>query len=266
MRIQATIVNRPLSILISSGLLLGAASAQSPAAETAEKDIALMRSYIDRWVAASQDVAKTRTNWQFEKDILLATKESLEGEVAQVKAQIEDAKKEETTVDETSKELAKEQVELSNAAEAVTAVVEKLEARLVGLIPQLPSYLQRDLGADLELLNNKEKREKSGIATRVTTITNVLIAAEKANSDIISVNEEREVNGKTQSVRTVYLGLATAYSSTEDGSVGWIGTPSASGWTFEERPEEADAISKVVAIANDEADVSFVPVTAKISD
>ena len=41
MPIQATIVNRPLSILISSGLLLGVASAQSPAAETAEKDIAL---------------------------------------------------------------------------------------------------------------------------------------------------------------------------------------------------------------------------------
>lgn len=259
-------MNQPLSILISSGLCLVSVSAQSESAKTAEKDIALMQSYIDRWVAASQDVAKTRTNWQFEKDILLATKESLEGEVGQVKAQIEEAKKEETTVDEASKELAKEQVELSNASETVTAVVEKLEARLVGLIPRLPSYVQRDLGADLELLNNKEKREQSGIATRVTTITNVLTAAEKANHDIVSVNEERDVNGKTQSVRTVYLGLATAYSSTEDGTVGWIGTPSASGWTFEERPDEAEAISKVVAIANDEADVSFIPIFAKISN
>ena len=258
-------VNQKHYTLLFIGLLCGS-SVFAQTSKSAEKDIALMQSYIERWVSASQDVAKARGHWQFEKDILLATKESLQGEVDQIKAQTEEAKKEETTVDEASKELAKEQVELTKATEAVTSVVEKLEARLVALIPQLPTYLQRDLGADLELLNNKEKREKAGIATRVTTVTNILTAAEKANGDIISVNEEREVNGKTQSVRTVYLGLAIAYSSTEDGTVGWIGSPGASGWTFEERPDEAKAIANVVAIANDEADVGFVPVSAKISD
>ncbi|MGY8690478.1 MAG: DUF3450 family protein, partial [Verrucomicrobiales bacterium] len=104
-----------------------------------------------------------------------------------------------------------------------------------------------DLGADLEILNNKEKREEAGIATRVTTVTNILQAVEKANSDVVTVKEERDVKGKTQSVRTVYLGLGMAYSSTEDGSVGWIGTPSATGWRFEERPADAKAIAKVVA-------------------
>ncbi len=239
------------------------ASAQT---EKAQKDIASIQSYIDRWVAASQDVARTRTNWQFEKDVLLASKESLQGEVAQIQAQIEDANKEEQTADMDSAVLAKEQVELVKASETVTAVVAKLEDRLVTLVLQFPPHLKKDLGADLEILNNKEKREQAGIATRVTTVVNVLTAAEKANSDVVTVNEERDVNGKTQSVRTVYFGLGIAYSSTEDGTVGWIGTPSPTGWQFEDRANEAKNIAKVIAIANDEEDVSFVPVTAKIVD
>ena len=252
--------------LLSAGILLTTPLMALAQNETAQKDIATIQSYIDRWVAASQDLARTRTNWQFEKEILLASRDALKEEVTQIQGQIEDSKKEEQTADETSKKLASEQVELTKAAETVTAVVEKLEDRLVGMVLQFPQHLQRELGPDLEILNNKEKREQAGIATRVTTVTNILQAAEKANSDVVSVNEERDVSGKTQSVRTVYFGLGIAYSSTEDGSVGWIGSPSATGWQFEERPNEAKAIAQVVAIANDEADVGFVPVMAKIVD
>jgi chromosome segregation ATPase len=234
--------------------------------DQAERDIATIQSYIERWVTVSQDIAKTKANWQFEKDVLLQTKSALEAEVQQVQAQIEEATKEEQTADEASQELAQEQVELTKAAETVTAVISQLEDRLVGLISKFPPSLQKDLGPDLEILNNKKKREEAGIATRVTTVTNILQAAEKANSEILVMNEERDVDGKTQSVRTVYFGLAIAYSSTEDETVGWIGTPGPSGWVFEQRSEEARAIARIVAIANDEADVGFVPVTAKIVD
>ncbi len=259
-------VNARFRFLIALGFLLALPWKVSAQSEKAQKDIATIQSYIERWVAVSQDIAKTMANWQFEKDILLETKRALQGEVDQIKSQIEEAKKDEQTADETSKNLAKEQVELSKAAETVTKVIAQLEDRLVSLVVQFPPYLQRELGVDLEFLNNKEKREESGIATRVSTVTNILQAAEKANSDVVAVNEERDVNGKTQSVRTVYFGLALAYSSTEDESVAWLGTPGPTGWRFEQRPDETKEIARVVAIANDEADVGFVPVTAIISD
>ncbi len=234
--------------------------------EKAKNDIATIQTYIDRWVSVTQDLAETKADWQFEKEVLNATKASLQGEVDQIKAQIEDAGKEEQTADAETQKLAAEQVELTKASETVTALIEKLEERLVQLVPKLPPHVRKTIGADLELLNNKQKRDEAGIATRVTTVTNILQAAEQANSDIVTVNEERAVEGKTQSVQTVYFGLALAYSSTEDGSVGWLGTPGDSAWTFEEHPDEAKQIARVVAIANDEADVDFVPVTAKISD
>ncbi len=234
--------------------------------EAAEKDIALIQTYIKQRISAGQDLAKKRTDWKFEKEILQATKQTLQGEVAQIQEQIEQAKKDEQTADTDTKELAKEDVALTKAAETIESALGPLEDRLVKMVVQFPPYLKKNLGADLELLNNKSKRESEGIATRITTVTNILTEAEKANSEIVTVHEERDVNGKTQSVRTVYFGLAMAYSSTEDESVGWIGTPGPTGWTFEENASEAKAIAKVVAIANDEADVSFVPVTAKIID
>ncbi|MGY8690477.1 MAG: hypothetical protein ACKVHP_22410, partial [Verrucomicrobiales bacterium] len=86
-------------------------------------------------------MARTRTNWKFEKEILMASKIALDEEVKQIQAQIEDSKKEEETADESSRKLAKEQVELANAAETVTSVISKLEDRLVALVPQLPPYL-----------------------------------------------------------------------------------------------------------------------------
>lgn len=259
-------VKSSIRLLIGAGTFLGAALGVSAQTARDQNDIATIQSYIERWVAVGQDLARTRANWQFERDILEATKESLLGEIEQIKSQIADAKEEEQSADEASKKLAKEQVALIEAADRVTSVIAKLEERLIRLVPRLPPHLQRKLGADLEILNNKEKREDTGIATRLTTVTNILQEAEKANNEVITVNEERDVDGKTQSVRTAYLGLAIAYSTTEDESVGWIGTPSVNGWEFEERPEAAKAIARVVAIANNSADVEFVPVTAKISD
>ena len=127
MRTKATMAKRSLLFFLGAALLLGspaAALSQEAKSATAEKDAVLLQTYINRWVSATQDLSKTKGNWQFEKDILLATKDSLSGEVDQIKSQIEEAKKEEVTVDETSKDLSKEQVELANAAEAVTAIVE----------------------------------------------------------------------------------------------------------------------------------------------
>lgn len=240
---------------------------QSASKEEVEKQIGAMQAVIEQWVSLGKDIHKTKANWLVEKEVLEASKVSLSQEVAQIEEAIADAKKDEAGASTDDTKRAEETRLLEEASALLEQRLTGFEDRLVLLSKRLPEFLTKEISAELETLNNKEKRKDAGLATRVTNLVTILTAAEKANGDIHLLKEERALDGKEQSVDSVYFGLSIAYSANQTGDAAWIGYPEQNGWVFVLQPKERIAeIAHLVAMANGEGEIGFVSVPAKITD
>lgn len=226
----------------------------------------MVESLIEQRVATGMGIAKTRADWTVEKQVLEASRESLQLEVKQIEDQIDKAREVQKTEDTKSRELSDQQKELVDAAELIEKRIGEYETKILAMSQRFPQFLLDDLGPVMETLNNQEKRESLDLGSRVTNVVDVLEKAEKANNMIRPVKEEHSADGKVQSVDTVYFGLAIAYGANSQGDYAWIGYPTDNGWVFEGRPDDVEPIARLVALAGDRGDISFASVPVKISD
>jgi hypothetical protein len=224
-----------------------------------------LRTTLREWVETMRKAQQEENDWQRDREVLENYREGLQQEVATLKEKLAEAKTRKEGADRESLEQSAERDRYAAARQDLSATVRKLEESLAAKLPLLPRTLAEepkvaqgvdDLRRDLEL--PADKRD-DGVAKRLMNVIQLLTEAEKFQTTA-HLRTELHTNsqGREFNMQVLYFGLACAYAVNEDGSFALVGRPSAEGWRFEERPELAGEIRRIVAATTGDADASFV--------
>jgi hypothetical protein len=236
-------------------------TAQEPAVSPTEE----LRTSVREWVETMRKIQQEENDWSRDQEVLKNYKEGLETEISNLKQQIADAKTRKAGADQESLAQSGERDRLAAAKDELSGIVRKLEENLAAKLPLFPAPLLaeprvaqgvEDLRRDLAL--PAEKRNE-GVSKRLLNVINLLTEAEKFQQTVHLRPELRKnADGREFNMQVIYFGLASAYAVNDDGSFALVGRPAADGWKFEERPELAADIRRLIAATTGDQDAAFV--------
>ncbi len=237
------------------------AFAQEPVVSPTEE----LRTSVREWVETMRKIQQEENDWARDQDVLRNYKEGLEKEIADLQQQIADAKTRKAGADKEALDKVAERDRYLAAKTELTTIVRTLEESLIAKIPSFPEPLAKepkvaqgieDLKRDIAL--PPEKRGE-GVSKRLLNVVNLLTEAEKFQQTVhVKPELHKDSQGREFNVQVVYFGLAMAYAVNEDGTFALVGRPGADGWKFEEKPDLAADISKLLAATTGEADATFI--------
>ncbi len=235
------------------------------AQETAITPTEELRTSVREWVETMRKIQQEENDWSRDQEVLQNYREGLEKEIADLKEQIASAKTRKEGADKESLDKVAERDRYLAAKTELTAVVRSMEENLMAKIPYFPEPLAKeakvaqgieDLKRDFAL--PAEKRTE-GVSKRLLNVVNLLSEAEKFHQTVhVRPELHKDSKGREFNVQAVYFGLAMAYAVNEDGTFALVGRPGPDGWKFEEKPELAAGISKLLAATTGKADATFI--------
>lgn len=224
------------------------------------------RQAVSQWVAVeraiSLEASASREKQAHLKDLIGVAK----AEIDALETQITEANQSANAADDRRTELVHRQTESDAKEKLIREFLTPAEKRLRDLKPRLPEPLQEKLNPFYRRLPARPDDTSLGIAERMQTVIGILSAIQKFDA-IVTVAEDIQKldNGTTGEVRTIYFGLGAAYYLAAGGTDAGIGEPGPTGWTWQSRPELADAIREVIAAAESQArEARFVPLPVKL--
>jgi hypothetical protein len=217
--------------------------------QAAEHPLNEARSVLEQWVQTRQLVAKTRSDWASEKDVLEASARIFERELKDLDARVAALGEANAQVTRERQELQREKDALVEANDRARALASLHEQRVRSLTPRLPEPLQRRLEPLLSRFPEEGASTRLTAAERLQNLVGVLNEIDKFNGSI-SVESEIRANhtGMEVQVETLYVGLAQAYFVGEGGKFAGVSVPTPEGWQATERNELGPTIARAIAM------------------
>lgn len=222
--------------------------------------IETVKKSADDWVQLRLETSRLETAWKEERSLVEAMVATLEerATAAEEKRDLVQAK---TARDREEMDVlqAKTQTEADDVR-ALAAGLKALTARLVALRPSLPPRLSDALELSYRSLDNPELPP----GDRMQFVMNVLNRCGQFNrtitvgEDVVTLPEE---SGPV-SLPVIYWGLSHGYAVNHRTREAWIGAPASGAWRWERKPDAYDNVVRLIAVAGDRADPSFVAVPA----
>jgi len=162
-------------------------------------------------------------------------------------------------------ELAAIRAKIQNAGDDTRAFETRLNglsARLLSLRPSLPPHLSEALEmpyrtlADPGVPASERMQQAMDVLNRCAQFNRVVTVAE----DVLSLEGEPP----EKSLPVIYWGLSHGYAVDRAARKAWLGAPGPAGWRWEARPDAFDGVVRLIAIANDKADPTYVAVPASV--
>jgi hypothetical protein len=138
-----------------------------------------------------------------------------------------------------------------------------LSAQLLALRPRLPPHLSEALEMSYRTLADPAVPATE----RMQQAMNVLNRCAQFNR-IVTVGEDAlslEGEPADKSLPVIYWGLSHGYAVDRVTRKAWVGSPGPAGWRWEARPDAFAGVLKLMAIANDRADPTYVAVPALVT-
>ncbi len=224
-----------------------------------------LRTSVREWVETMRKIQQEENDWSRDREVLQNYKEGLEKEIADLKEQIASAKTRKEGADKESLDKVRERDRYVTAKDELATIVRNLEEQLIAKLPSFPEPLAKeakvaqgieDLKRDIAL---PPAKRAEGVSKRLLNVVNLLSEAEKFQQTVhVRPELHKDSKGREFNLQVVYFGLAMAYAVNEDGTFALVGRPGADGWRFEEKPELASAISKLLAATTGETDAAFI--------
>lgn len=240
-------------------------TASVTAQETAVTPTEELRTSVREWVETMRKIQQEENDWSRDQEVLQNYKEGLEKEIADLKQQITDAKTRKAGADQESLDKVAERDRYVAAKTEMTTIVRGLEESLMEKIPYFPEPLAKepkvaqgieDLKRDIAM---PAERRGESVSKRLLNVVNLLSEAEKFQQTVhVRPELHKDSQGREFNVQVVYFGLAMAYAVNEDGTFALVGRPRSDGWKFEEKPDLATDITKLLAATTGEADATFI--------
>ena len=248
------------------------ADAQSKpvAAQETVDFLALSRELLTKYYETEKLLGQEQSDWKLGRELLKNRVELMEAQLKELETKTLEERGKITQSDTEREKLDQQNQELAKLQSVQASAVEKLEAKIRGLWPQLPEVLKAKVRGQYERLPAADlprDQIKSTIGERFLNVLAVLNEATKFHGDVIVVSERRKLkDGRELEVETIYFGLSVAYFASGDLTNPAAGMllPAAAGWETIEMPERAAAISDVIAMNKSAKIAGFVPLPVKV--
>lgn len=245
------------------GVLTG--SQQLPGAETTDA-LTDARLTLEKWVETRQQISKTRTDWQSDKETLEQTIQLFDRELQKVSDDLSKLSTNNVQV-EKERKLAEASLKASEESlERTRQFASEFEKQILQLVPRLPAPLQEILKGPLNKLPSSSTNTTQSAPERILNVVSILGELEKFNHAVTIFSEKRKnPKGDEVSVETVYVGLGAAYYVNEGGDVAGLGSPGVNGWEWTHQPDLAGRVREVIRIYKNERPAKFIllPVVIK---
>jgi hypothetical protein len=251
-----------LKPLIITTLCLAAA----PLFGQEDSPVKATKSKLDKWVETQQLISEEKNDWVVEKGILEDTRKLLQDELDMLNSKIETLESDSTEADKERDALLLERVEYMRAQNSMEDAVRQLELKLMEILPQLPTPLQKNLENLIVRIPEDPKKSNISVSERVVNVMAILKQTERFNRDVHLFGEtEKMGDGDPRQVWRVYWGLAGAYYVDDQGNLAGIGTIGEEGWTFTPDNSLSSRLALLRGIKEGTVeDISFIPLPARI--
>jgi len=230
-----------------------------------ESSLDLTRTTLEKWVEVRQQIGRTQTDWEADRETLHQMSALLGRELQVVGEQA-------AKLSTNSVQVEKERLQAEESLQAANEHLEKVrqfaanfEGQIPQLIPRLPAPLQDLLKPWLNRLPADPASTKMTAAERIQVIVAILNELDKFNNGLTIASEKRRNDqGEEVAVETIYVGLGTAYFVNDAGDFAGLGSPGAGGWEWTARPALAATVREVIRIYRNERPARFVSLPATI--
>lgn len=254
-----------LSLFITLGAIAAPTAWGQAAVEPQKFEQA--RSALEKWVETRKLISEERNQWETERETLRDTIEVLRAEIETLEDNIARAEEGATQADVQREELSEANDALKAVASTISQGVGRIEQRLLGISKFFPEELSGREGVQvlLKRIPSNPETTRAGLSERMTNIVGVLIEVDKFHNTVTPTNELRKLpSGETVQVRTLYLGLGTAYYVDATGQYAGILTPGPEGWVDNPRNDLSETIQLALAIYDNAQQPTFVNVPVEI--
>jgi hypothetical protein len=235
-----------------------------PALLSAQTEIQTAQNTLREWVQVEKHISSDQNQWLLEKEILTDMFRLL-GEQKKAYQEAMEASSDTASAAETARsELIEERESFREVSNLLTETVADYEKRIRSFAPRLPVSLQQELGPLLRRIPSPDDSERVSMAARMQNVIGILSQMDRWNSTVTVVSEVQELDDGPREVRTLYLGLATAYFVDSDGTFAGYGLPVTGGWQWTEDSSLSADILRLMAIHDSAAEANFVGLPMQI--
>lgn len=226
------------------------------AAETTPADNT--RQTLAEWVQTQRILSDEKTAWRQEQDFLEHSIALLERERALLSARLRELEQEGDTT-------ARERLSLTEKNEAFRAasgeageLLALLEEELQLLRPWFPPPLQSRVAPLFSRLERAPDNADQ-TAQRLQSVLGILNEVNRFQRNVTLSRETHQFDdGTHREVRTIYLGLAHAFFVDDQGRIAGSGRPDENSWNWSRNDGIAAAVSRAVAILENQRSPEFV--------
>jgi len=218
------------------------------------------RTAYAEWSRVMTQVSQERAAWVSEKAMIADTLAAGRAEAQAIDERIAEINATSSETDRKRSELTTQIDEAKATADALAARVSEFEQRVRALLPLLPDSTRAELQPAIQMLPADSKSTKVPLSQRASTVVMLLAQIDKFNSSINLVSEIRDLGeGRTVEVKTIYLGLATAYFADANLTTAGYGTPGPQGWEWKPADTKtAEQIALAIAMHENAKPPAFV--------
>lgn len=219
------------------------------AATASPEALEAARASVKEWAATEKIISLEAAEWGGRKQLIEDLIEVADQRIRRLEGELETGAARLSTADETRAGLLDEQEAVAAEAEQVKSFLDRVEAQLRAIRPQLPEPLLEELATVYQRLPEAEGKSSLEQTERIRTVVNLLSRIRQFDEKLTLSESLRELPGSSElaSVRTLYLGLGQAYYLGPD-SAGY-GMPGPEGWTWYPEPDIRQAVSEAMVLA-----------------
>lgn len=214
---------------------------------------------VDQWLKTERLLSQEAQDWKDEQEHTSQLLELYRKELTLLDEELAKAGKNAGVVDEEAEELKAKLASSEAARRKAIAFLVKLKPRITKLVERFPAPLQDTIEEETFLLKNPITNKNSAEALRA--IIKILQEGSRFNRAYTFDEQEIKLGETSYSAKIMYFGLSRAYFLA--GEKAGIALPGETGWTFEERNELADELTKAFAIQAKESPSGFFNVPLK---
>jgi len=204
--------------------------------------------------------ARLATEWRSQRELLESLVRALQQRAAALEEK-RDLTKAKTASDREALDAMRAKIQSANEDVRIFETrLNALSAKLLSLRPSLPPHLSEALEmsfrtlADTGVTVSERMQQTMNVLNRCAQFNRIVTVGE----DVLSLEGEPP----EKSLPVIYWGLSHGYAVDRVARKAWLGSPGPAGWRWEARPEAFDGVVKLIAIANDKADPTYVAVPA----
>ena len=221
----------------------------------AEEPLETLDALVKTWTELRQEIATEKREWQ-------AQKSQLEMEMSLLQKEFEALSEEQASFQAFSDSGEQERQMLLARKEGLQGKLDALEP----LLDRMEAFLAWETVAIPESIRPELTMKRKGrVVDRVQAVATDLIALEKCYGEFHVVREIlKDSDGQGREMEVLYFGQAIAYAVSSNDDWAGIGQPHKPDWIWEDRPEMAPQVRKLLKIMEKEEVADFVELPLKM--